>query len=925
MSATVPDPVIVAHRLIAVLGALILAAATMMFGAPASQAAIPADTAAGSTISITDKLSSQHLSVAPGSTVTWVNEDDDSHRITSDKGASVEFDSGVLEPGDRFTHTFSSAGDVTYHDASHAKDASYFGMVMVQPDASRTSTTNLSATPALFTGGNTAAQPAAFTTAAASDLPTHVEVEIHNKNEFRPATVTIAKGGTVEWYNDHSDIHTATGAGGIDSGDLDRDERYSKTFKTPGTYDYVCIYHERMQATVKVADANGNVPPPANGGGGGTPPPPGNGGEQVAVSIGKSFSPAKVTVPAGSVVTWNNNDSAPHTATGTGFDTGMLTTGQKKGIPFNTPGTFNYVCDYHSNMTGTVTVVDGNGNAPPPQDPPPPPAPKDPPPPPPGDNPPPPGNNPPPGGGTDAPASAAVTVDDDLFSPRTVTIRTGGTVTWNNRGNTHTVTARDGSFDSGMMDTGRTFRHKFPNAGTYTYDCILHEGMTGTVKVTDASGAVPPPKKTPKPGPGKPGPGKPGPGGPSGPGGGNAPGGGGTPAPNAETHTITMGSSSFSPKVLNARVGDTVIWKNGSSVPHNVEPLTSDPIMGGGTYTTVLRDQGTLSYRCTFHPGMSGTIKVAAAPAGTKLPPPSADEGISGGSSAALPSTTSSGSSSSTGSSGGTPSPTAESHTINMVNSAFDPQVLQARVGDEVTWVNQDPIPHNVTGGPLDSGMMMGGASFTTVLTEAGTIEYDCTLHPGMTGTLEVAEALPGTEVPPASSSSTSSSSAPDSAPSSGDKSSTEKPDAGAQNHVVTMKDMVFSPDTLEVHVGDTVTFVNEDAAPHTATAEDKSWDSGNMELGDEWTLKLDKVGTVDYVCIYHPNMVGQLIVKAADEEIAPAGSGSGSDGAGADTSNMSASQIAGFSSGWLVLLAFLAGLQVQSRFSARRRPHNQV
>jgi plastocyanin len=256
-----------------------------------------------------------------------------------------------------------------------------------------------------------------------------------------------------------------------------------------------------------------------------------------------------------------------------------------------------------------------------------------------------------------------------------------------------------------------------------------------------------------------------------------------------------------------------------------------------------------------------------------------------------------------------------------MVNSAFDPQVLQARVGDEVTWVNDDPIPHNVTGGPLDSGMMMGGAEFTTVLTETGTIEYECTLHPGMTGTLEVAEALPGTKVPPASSSTTSGGS---SSAAGGDTASTESapsadPEEGAKNHTVEMDNMVFSPDTLEANVGDTVTFVNKEAAPHTATAEDKSWDSGNMNEGQEWTLKLDKVGTIKYVCIYHPGMDGTLIVKPKGEEVAPASAGS--DDAAATEGTMPASQIAGLSSGWLVLLAFLAGLQLQSRFSSRRKP----
>ena len=237
--------------------------------------------------------------------------------------------------------------------------------------------------------------------------------------------------------------------------------------------------------------------------------------------------------------------------------------------------------------------------------------------------------------------------------------------------------------------------------------------------------------------------------------------------------------------------------------------------------------------------------------------------------------------------------------------------------------MNQDPVPHNVTGGPLDSGMMMGGDEFTTVLTEAGTIEYECTLHPGMTGTLEVAEALPGTDVPPASSSTTNSSGSSDSAASSGPSTPSAEAAEGAQNHTVEMVDFLYNPDPLEVHVGDTVTFVNKDAAPHTATAEDKSWDSGNMNQGDEWTLKVDETGEIPYICIYHPDMTGTLIVKDKDEKLAPVGASSES--GSKDTTGTSSSQIAGFSSGWLALLAFLAGLQLQSRFASRRRTSSPV
>jgi plastocyanin len=78
-----------------------------------------------------------------------------------------------------------------------------------------------------------------------------------------------------------------------------------------------------------------------------------------AVNIsGFAFSPASITVAVGDTVTWTNADSAAHTATASGgaFDSGTLNQGQSFSFTFATAGTFAYVCDFHSNMMGTITV-----------------------------------------------------------------------------------------------------------------------------------------------------------------------------------------------------------------------------------------------------------------------------------------------------------------------------------------------------------------------------------------------------------------------------------------------------------------------------------------------------------------------------------------------------------------------------------------
>lgn len=695
-TAQLPDPVIVAQRLIAALGVLVLTAAMVLLGAPWSQAA-PVARNAATTVRITDTLSPQHLSVRPGRTVTWVNRDDRAHAVMAMDGAD-SFDSGNLRPGQRWSHTFRSPGSVSYHDALHAADPAYFGKVMVQrkvagagaTDTARTvraaapasmagmSMAGMSMTPAVAkessgsdgSGSGSSGHGSGGSGGSASNAPMKVFVEIHNKNEFRPGTVTIQAGGTVTWFNDDSHTHTTSGAGGINSGDLDRDDTYSHTFDKPGTYDYVCAYHSEMQGTVRVADKSGHVPPPADNGGN-PPPPPSNGGQNATVSIGSNFGPHQVSVPVGGTVTWTNNSSMPHTATGSGFDSGNLNPGQSFSHTFNAAGTYDYVCSYHSNMTGTVTVTDGSGGTPPP-----PPGGGNPPPPPGGGNPPPPGGGggtppppPPGGGGSTAPAKASVSLQNMAFSPTTVKVKKGGVVTWTNRDSMpHTVTAKSGAFDSGNMNPGATFKKRFTKPGRYSYFCAYHPDMVATVLVPSASG------KTPPPPPSKPGkPSKPG--NPGGPNGGTQPGGGAAPSsPSAKTFTVNVTDQGFSPSTLNARVGDTVVWTNTGQMPHTVTAgngaFDSGNLDPGAKYTTVLRKQGTISYVCSYHSFMKGTLKVGAAPAGTKLPPPSAG-GVSGGSSASSGSTSSTASSS--GSSSAPASPDAKEYTVNIVNGQFDP------------------------------------------------------------------------------------------------------------------------------------------------------------------------------------------------------------------------------------------------------------
>lgn len=82
--------------------------------------------------------------------------------------------------------------------------------------------------------------------------------------------------------------------------------------------------------------------------------------DSVTVEIaGFAYSPDVVTIPVGGSITWVNADSAPHTATAMDRDvlqSGTLNQGESFTQTFDTPGTYEYFCEFHANMKGTIIV-----------------------------------------------------------------------------------------------------------------------------------------------------------------------------------------------------------------------------------------------------------------------------------------------------------------------------------------------------------------------------------------------------------------------------------------------------------------------------------------------------------------------------------------------------------------------------------------
>jgi amicyanin len=86
----------------------------------------------------------------------------------------------------------------------------------------------------------------------------------------------------------------------------------------------------------------------------------------VAVTIDNfTFTPARLTIKAGTTVTWTNRDDIPHTvATQTkAFKSKVMDTDDSYSFTFSTPGEYSYFCSLHPHMTGTIVVEAATGSA----------------------------------------------------------------------------------------------------------------------------------------------------------------------------------------------------------------------------------------------------------------------------------------------------------------------------------------------------------------------------------------------------------------------------------------------------------------------------------------------------------------------------------------------------------------------------------
>jgi plastocyanin len=96
----------------------------------------------------------------------------------------------------------------------------------------------------------------------------------------------------------------------------------------------------------------------------------------------------------------------------------------------------------------------------------------------------------------------------------------------------------------------------------------------------------------------------------------------------------------------------------------------------------------------------------------------------------------------------------------------------------------------------------------------------------------------------------------------SADDTTTTVTNGATSGDAVTIDEFAFMPSSLTVSTGTTVTWTNEQDVPHTVTADDGEFDSGNLASGDDYSQTFDTAGTFAYHCTIHPSMTATITVE---------------------------------------------------------------
>jgi plastocyanin len=78
----------------------------------------------------------------------------------------------------------------------------------------------------------------------------------------------------------------------------------------------------------------------------------------------------------------------------------------------------------------------------------------------------------------------------------------------------------------------------------------------------------------------------------------------------------------------------------------------------------------------------------------------------------------------------------------------------------------------------------------------------------------------------------------------------------------IKIDNFTFTPDTIEVAVGTTVVWTNDDDIPHALAETERRFKSKALDTGDTYSFTFTTPGSYDYFCSLHPHMKGKIVVK---------------------------------------------------------------
>jgi plastocyanin len=420
-----------------------------------------------------------------------------------------------------------------------------------------------------------------------------------------------------------------------------------------------------------------------------------------------------------------------------------------------------------------------------------------------------------------------VSEDADGFQPNDLTVDLGQSVTFvNAHDDEHTATGS--GFDTGEIDRGGTATVVLDEPGRFAYACNYHPVMTGTISVRDENGEVPeaPTRNQDVP---------------------------------ADAIEVQIVNFAFEPASVTVPAGGTVVWINNDSAPHTATGLDgefdSDILDPGASFAWEFTEPGAVAYQCSLHPAMQGTVEVTGEPesgdaattvdtdtdagiAGVWIVTVEPDLGAGISPQRALATFDADGSVSATFAS-------AESEEGTRVDLSDAHGTWEASDGNGFTAtiaamsLTVDRLYTGLVTIAVDGQLDETGNSFT------GQFSFEATdangeLQPSTEGTIE------GTRIGADDSEAVESAATPASA---------------GDSATVTIRDFTFDPADIEVPAGSSVTWQNEDDAPHTATADDGAFDTGRLDQGGSGGVTFDQPGAYPYRCDFHPDMVGTVTV----------------------------------------------------------------